>query len=43
VEVGLKLKALKYKFHTDRIEYLGYIILPSSIQMDLEKVSAVVE
>jgi hypothetical protein len=42
-EVGLKLKASKCKFHTDRMEYLGYIILPSSIQMDLEKVRAVAE
>jgi hypothetical protein len=42
-EVGLKLKASKCEFHTDRMEYLGYIILPSGIQMDLEKVRAVAE
>jgi hypothetical protein len=42
-EVGLRLKASKCEFHTDRIEYLGHIISPSGIQMDLEKVRAVVE
>jgi hypothetical protein len=42
-EVGLKLKASKCEFNTDRMEYLGYIILPTGIQMDLEKVRAVVE
>jgi hypothetical protein len=39
----LRLKASKYEFHTDRTEYLGYIISPSGIQIDLEKVRAVVE
>jgi hypothetical protein len=42
-EVGLELKASKCEFHTDRTEYLGYIISPSGIQMDLEKVRAVAE
>jgi hypothetical protein len=42
-EVGLKLKASKCEFHTNRTEYLGYIISPSGIQIDLEKVRAVVE
>jgi hypothetical protein len=42
-EVGLRLKASKYEFHTDRTEYLGYIISPSGIQMDAEKVRAVAE
>jgi hypothetical protein len=42
-EVGLKLKASKCEFHTDRMEYLGYIISPSGIQMDPEKVRAVAE
>jgi hypothetical protein len=42
-EVGLRLKASKCEFHTDRTEYLGYIISPSSIQMDPEKVRAVAE
>jgi hypothetical protein len=42
-EVGLTLKVSKCEFHTDRTEYLGYIISLSSIQMDLEKVRAVAE
>jgi cell fate regulator YaaT (PSP1 superfamily) len=42
-EVGLMLKALKYEFHTDRMEYLGYIISPTGMSMDPEKVRAVVE
>jgi hypothetical protein len=42
-DIGLRLKASKCEFHTNRTEYLGYIISPSSIQMDLEKVRAVVE
>jgi hypothetical protein len=40
-EVGLTLKALKCEFHTNRTEYLGYIISPIGIEMDLEKVQAV--
>jgi hypothetical protein len=42
-EVGLMLKASKCEFHTDRMEYLGYIISPTGISMDPEKVKAVVE
>jgi hypothetical protein len=42
-EVGSRLKASKCEFHTDRMEYLGYIISPSGIQMDPEKVRAVAE
>jgi hypothetical protein len=42
-EVGLTLKASKWEFHTDRTEYLGYIISPTGIQMDPEKVRAVAE
>jgi hypothetical protein len=40
-EVALTLKVLKCKFHTDRTEYLRYIISPTRIQMDPEKVRAV--
>jgi hypothetical protein len=40
-EVGLILKALKYEFHTDRTEYLSYIIAPIGISIDLEKVKVV--
>jgi hypothetical protein len=42
-KVGLKLKASKCEFHTNRMEYLGYISWPSGIHMDPEKVRAVVE
>jgi hypothetical protein len=42
-EVGFRLKASKCEFHTNRTEYLGYIISPSGIQMDREKVRAVAE
>jgi hypothetical protein len=42
-EVSLILKALKCKFHTNRTEYLGYIITPTGISMYLEKVKAVEE
>jgi hypothetical protein len=42
-EVGLMLKASKYEFHTDRMEYLGYIISPMGMSMDPEKVRAVAE
>jgi hypothetical protein len=37
-EVGLILKALKCKFHTNRTEYLRYIISPIGNEMDPEKV-----
>jgi hypothetical protein len=42
-EVGLTLKASKCEFHTDRTEYLGYIIAPTGILMDPEKVKVVEE
>jgi hypothetical protein len=42
-EVGLTLKASKCKFDTDRTKYLRYIISPTGIQMDPEKVQAVAE
>jgi hypothetical protein len=37
-EVGLTLKASKCEFHTNKTEYLGYIISPTGIKMDPEKV-----
>jgi hypothetical protein len=40
-EVGLTLKPSKYEFHTDRMEYLSYIISPMGIQMDPEKIKTV--
>jgi hypothetical protein len=42
-EVGLTLKASKCEFHTYRTEYLGYIIAPTGISIDPEKVKAVEE
>jgi hypothetical protein len=42
-EVRLTLKASKCEFHTNKIEYLGYIISPTGIEMDPEKVQAVAE
>jgi hypothetical protein len=42
-EVGLILKASKCEFHTDRTKYLSYIIAPTRISMDPEKVKAVEE
>jgi hypothetical protein len=42
-EVGLTLKASKCEFHTDRMEYLGYIISPMGMSMDPEKVRAMAE
>jgi hypothetical protein len=42
-EVGLILKASKCEFHTNRTEYPGYIISPTGIEMDLEKVRVVAE
>jgi hypothetical protein len=42
-EVGLMLKALKYEFHTERIEYFRYIISPMGMSMDPEKVKALAE
>jgi hypothetical protein len=42
-EVRLMLKASKCEFHTDRMEYLGYIISPTGMSMDPEKVRAMAE
>jgi hypothetical protein len=42
-EVGLILKASKCEFHTNKTEYLGFIISPMGIKMDPEKVQAVAE
>jgi hypothetical protein len=42
-DIRLTLKASKCEFHTNRTEYLGYIISPTGIEMDPEKVQAVAE
>jgi hypothetical protein len=40
-EVGLTLKPSKCEFHTDKMEYLGYIISPIGKQMDPQKIKTV--
>jgi hypothetical protein len=42
-EVGLTLNASKYEYHMYKTEYLGYIIAPTGISMDPEKVKAIEE
>jgi hypothetical protein len=42
-EIRLMLKVSKCEFHTDRIEYLRYIISPIGIEIDVKKVQAVAE
>jgi hypothetical protein len=42
-EADLILKVSKCEFHTDRTEYVGYVISQSGIQMDHEKVRTVAE
>jgi hypothetical protein len=42
-ELGLTLKASKCEFHIYRTEYLGYIIAPTGISIDPEKVNAIEE
>jgi hypothetical protein len=42
-EVGLILKVSKCEFYTNKMEYLGYIISPTGIEIDPEKVQAVAE
>jgi hypothetical protein len=42
-KLGLTLKVSKCEFHTYKTEYLGYIITPTGISMDPEKVKAIEE
>jgi hypothetical protein len=37
------LKVLKCEFYTDRMKYLGYIISPMGMSIDIEKVRAMAE
>jgi hypothetical protein len=41
--IGLTLKLSKYEFYTKKTEYLGYIISPTGIKMDPEKIKMVKE
>ena len=38
---GLYANLKKCKFHTDTVEYLGFILSPKGLQMDPTKVSAI--
>jgi hypothetical protein len=42
-EVRLILKVSKYEFHTNKTEYLRYIISPIGIKIDTDKVRVVAE
>ena len=42
-EVGLALKLPKCEFHTSETEYLGYIVTPTGIHMDKEKIRTINE
>jgi hypothetical protein len=42
-EVVLTLKASKSEFHTDRTEYLRYVIIPMGLQMNYDKIQRIVE
>jgi hypothetical protein len=37
-EWGLYAKALKYTFNTKQVEFLGYIVIPIGIVIDLVRV-----
>jgi len=40
-KVGLYAKAEKYKFHSELVEYLGYILSPFSLTMFDDKVKII--
>src|SRR5258708_26678285 len=40
-KAGLYMNLKKCKFHTDTVEYLGFILSPKGLQMDPTKVSAI--
>jgi hypothetical protein len=42
-DIGLTLKPSKYEFHMERMEYLGYIISPTGLQIDPNKIKIVKE
>ena len=42
-KAGLYANLNKCKFHTDTVECLGFILSPNGLQMDLSKVSAIME
>jgi len=40
-KAGLYAKAKKYKFYSELVEYLGYILFPSGLIMSNEKVKII--
>ena len=42
-KAGLYAKAEKYKFHSDSMEYLGYVLSPSGLTMSNAKVKTIQE
>jgi len=42
-KVGLYMKAEKYEFHSDSVEYLGYVLSPSGLTMSDAKVKTIQE
>jgi len=40
-KAGFYAKAEKYKFHSESVEYLGYILSPSSLTMSNDKVKII--
>ena len=40
-KTGLYAKAEKYEFHSESVEYLGYILSPSSLTMSNDKVKII--
>jgi len=40
-EAELYLKASKYEFHKEEVEFLGFIIGKNSVRMDLKKVDSI--
>jgi len=40
---GLYMKAEKYEFHADSVEYLGYVLSPSGLTMSNAKVKTIQE
>jgi len=42
-KVGLYAKAEKYEFHSDSVEYLGYVLSPAGLTMSNAKVKTIQE
>ena len=42
-QAGIHLKPQKFVFHSNKVEYLGMIVLANGLEMDPSKIKAVVE